>query len=415
MHVENLSVGRKGFERGGSLPAVTRALAASLLIMVCMAGLGFAQNVNSGEIRGTVTDPSGAVIPGVAVTLLNTNTGVSTELVTNSAGLYDAVSILQGAYKITFVKEGFQKLTREGITLAVGAMSVDVQLTVGAAQQEVVVTGTVAALKTETAEQSLNITAETMAALPNVNQDWGNFVKLVPGATGAASAGQGSSGTSNPGVGMAINGTLPFYSSYLVDGASIRMPHSANNDSTITFENIAELQINTSAFSSQYGGGGDVFSVISKSGGNAWHGSAYDYFQNDALNARSFFDGQKGRQRYNNFGGAFSGPMIKNKMFFYFNGDWIQHPSSSTVTDSMPTAGPRNGIFDATAFGVIYDPTTGTPFANNSIPSNRFDPVAKNIQSFYLTPNLPSITGTNNYRALVGTNAPQGRLFGRWD
>ena len=415
MHVENLSVGRKGFERGGSLPAVTRALAASLLIMVCMAGLGFAQNVNSGEIRGTVTDPSGAVIPGVAVTLLNTNTGVSTELVTNSAGLYDAVSILQGAYKITFVKEGFQKLTREGITLAVGAMSVDVQLTVGAAQQGVVVTGTVAALKTETAEQSLNITAETMAALPNVNQDWGNFVKLVPGATGAASAGQGSSGTSNPGVGMAINGTLPFYSSYLVDGASIRMPHSANNDSTITFENIAELQINKSAFSSQYGGGGDVFSVISKSGGNAWHGSAYDYFQNDALNARGFFDGQKGRQRYNNFGGAVSGPMIKNKMFFYFNGDWIQHPSSSTVTDSMPTADMRNGIFDVTAFGVIYDPTTGTPFPNNSIPSNRFDPVAKNVQSYYLTPNLPSITGTNNYRALVGTVSPQGRLFGRWD
>jgi hypothetical protein len=120
----------------------------------------------------------------VTVTLLNTNTGVSTELVTNSAGLYDAVSILQGTYKITFVKEGFQKLTREGIILAVGAISVDVQLSVGAAQQEVVVTGNIAALKTETAEQSLNITAETMAALPNVNQDWGNFVKLVPGATG---------------------------------------------------------------------------------------------------------------------------------------------------------------------------------------------------------------------------------------
>src|ERR1039458_1695338 len=153
--------------------------------------------------------------------------------------------------------------------------------------------------------------------LPSLRSTAGRSDSRTPGATGAASAGQGSSGTSNPGVGMAINGTLPFYSSYLVDGASIRMPHSANNDSTITFENIGELQINTSAFSAQYGGGGDVFSVISKSGGNAWHGSAYDYLQNDALNARGFFDGQKGRQRYNNFGGAVSGPMIKNKMFFY--------------------------------------------------------------------------------------------------
>ena len=187
----------------------SRALLVAALSLF-MAGFGLAQNTNSGEVRGTVTDPSGALIPGVTVTLLNTNTGVSTELVTNSAGLYDAVSILQGTYRITFAKEGFQKLTREGIVLAVGAMSVDVQLVVGAAQTEVVVTGTVAALKTETAEQSHNMTAETMAALPNVNQDWGNFVKLVPGATGAASAGQGSSGTSNPGVGMAINGTLPF-------------------------------------------------------------------------------------------------------------------------------------------------------------------------------------------------------------
>ncbi len=421
MYFESLSAGGRGYQRSapgprliGFWPAVARVLAAALLI-ICMAGFGLAQNTNSGDIRGTVTDASGAVVPGVAVTILNVNTGVSKELVTNSVGLYDAVSILPGQYKITFAKEGFQKLVRDGITLVVGAMSVDAQLSVGAVQQEIVVREDVPLLKTETAEQSSNMNAATMSSLPNVGQDWSNFVKLIPGATGAASAGQGSSGTSNPGVGMAINGTLPFYSSYLVDGGSIRLPHSANTDSTVTFENISELQINTSAFSAQYGGGGDVFSVISKSGANQWHGSAYDYFQNDALNARGFFDAKKGRQRYNNFGGAVSGPMLKNKMFFYFNGDWIKHPSSATNTDSMPTADMKNGIFDVGAFGIISDPTTGQPFTNNSIPSSRFDPVAAKVQSYFLTPNLPSITGTNNYRALVGTNSPQGRLFGRWD
>lgn len=422
MHVESLVAGGKGFETSapggprpiGFWPAVARVLAAALLI-ICMAGFGLAQNTNSGDIRGTVTDSSGAVVPSVAVTLLNTNTGVATELVTNSAGLYDAVSILPGQYRITFAKEGFQKVVRDGVTLAVGAISVDAQLSVGTTKQEIVVSEGAILLKTETAEQASNMTSSTMSSLPNVNQDWGNFVKLIPGAAGAAQSGQGSGGTSNPGVSMAINGTLPFYSSYLADGASIRLPHSANIDGTVTSENISELQIITSSFSAQYGGGGDVFNLITKSGANQWHGAAYDYLQNDALNARSFFDGKIGRQRYNNFGGAVSGPMIKNKMFFYFSGDWIKHPSSSTVIDSMPTDNMKKGIFDVAAFGIISDPTTGLPFGNNSIPSIRFDLVAKNVQSYFLTPNLPSITGTNNYRALVGTVAPQGRLFGRWD
>src|ERR1035438_8760178 len=107
---------------------------------------------------------------------------------------------------------------------------------------------------------------------------------------------------------MAINGTLPFYSSYLADGGSVRLPHSANIDATI-FESVSEVQINTPTFTAQYGGGGNTFNVISKSGANQWHGSAYEYLENDDLNARSFFDGQKARQRYNNFGGSVSGPI----------------------------------------------------------------------------------------------------------
>jgi hypothetical protein len=421
VHVEGHLSGAKGFKTeapGGwlirLLPAVARILPAAFLI-ICMAGFGLAQNTNSGDIRGTVTDATGAVVPGVSVTLLDLDTGVAKELVTNSVGLYDAVSILPGRYRITFVKSGFGKVVRDGVVLEVGAISVDAQLSVGAAQQQVEVTADAALLKTETAEQSSTIAAASMAALPNVTPDWQNVVKMIPGATGTPSTGQGSGGTANPGVAMSINGTMPFYSSYLADGASIRLPHSANIGDDQIFESIAEVQITTSTFTAQYGGGGDVFNLISKSGANQWHGSAYDYLQNDDLNARSFFDTQKPRQRYNDYGGSVSGPIVKNKMFFYFNVDRIANPSQSTLTASMPTAAMEAGVFDPTVFGIISDPSSGIPFPNNSIPSARFDPIAAKIQTYFLAPNLPGNLIANNYRTLGVSTSPAAKEFGRWD
>jgi hypothetical protein len=396
-----------------SAQAIGVRLLVAIVLAVGMAASALAQNANSGDIRGTVIDATGAVVPGVTVTLLNIDTGVVKALVTNSVGLYDAVSILPGQYKITFTKVGFGTVVRNGIVLTVGAISVDAQLAVGATQQEVVVTEDAVQLKTENAEQASTIAAATLDALPNVNQDWQNIVKMIPGATGAPATGQGSGGVVNPGVSSAINGTLPFYSSFLADGASIRLPHSANIGGDQIFESIAEVQITTSAFSSQYGGGGDVFNLISKSGANQWHGAAYNYLENDAFNARSFFDKTKPRQRYDNYGGAVSGPIEKNKMFFYFNFDRITHPSQSTTTTTMPTAAMLQGNFDPTAFGIISDPTTGQPFPNNSIPVARFDPVATKIQSYYPAPNLPGIT--NNFRVLISNNSPSIKEFGRWD
>jgi hypothetical protein len=381
-----------------------------LTFFLCATGLGFAQNTGSGDIRGTVTDATGATIAGVSVTLLNTDTGVSKELVTNSSGLYDAVSIVPGKYSITFAKDGFQKLQRTGIDLQVGAISVDAQLSVGAAQQQVQVTSEAPLLQTENAEQASTLQTKTMEDLPNVGQNWQNFVKMIPGATGTPASGSGSS---NPGVGVSINGTLPFYSSFLADGASIRLPHSANVDSQVS-EAVSEVQINTSTFSAVYGGGGAIFNVISKSGTNQWHGSAYEYFENNDLNARSFFDGASAaRVRYNNFGGSVGGPILKNKMFFYFDIDKIVNPNSSTSTTTVPTIAMTQGIFDPAVFGIIYDPVTGKPFPNNTIPQSRFDSVAVAIQKYYPAPNLSGIT--NNYRYLQTGNSPSLREFGRLD
>jgi Carboxypeptidase regulatory-like domain len=224
--------------------SLSKALIA-LILSLSAAISGLAQNTNSGDIRGIVTDATGAVMPGTTVTLLNTDTGVLRQLNTNAAGLYDAVSILPGQYRITFEKQGFQKVVRDGIVLSVGAISVDAQLSVGTAQQQVVVTEQAPLLVTESPEQSSNIAFNTLQELPNVTPDWQNIVKMIPGAVGAPATGQGSGGVQNPGVAVSINGTLPFYSSYLADGASIRLPHSANIGDDQIFETISQVQIIT--------------------------------------------------------------------------------------------------------------------------------------------------------------------------
>lgn len=205
--------------------------ATTLLVfsMVFPSAVGFAQNTNSGEIRGTVQDPSGASVAGVSVTILNTETGVSKELTTNDAGIYDAVSILPGHYQITFSKPGFEKLVRSGIDLPVGIITVDGVLTVGATQTEVRVTADAPLLQTEGAEQSTTLEAQVMQELPNVNQSWANFTKLLPGAAGS-------------GTGVAVNGNLPYYNNFLADGANVMLPHSANFDQMV-FEDVAEVQM----------------------------------------------------------------------------------------------------------------------------------------------------------------------------
>src|SRR5579864_1106645 len=268
-----------------------------LLLLVLTAVVGLAQNTNSVEIRGTITDASGAAVPDVSVTIVNTDTGVTKELTTNAAGIYDAVSVLPGHYQLTFTKQGFEKLVRSGVDLNVGTATVDGQLTVGGTQTEVQVTAEAPLLQTENGEQSTTLDAQTMQVLPNVNQSWANFTKLLPGAAGS-------------GTGVAVNGNLPYYNNFLADGANVMLPHSANFDQMV-FEDVAEVQMNTSTFSAQYGVGGAVFNQISKGGGNQWHGSAYEYFQNDDLNSRNFFSATVPFQRFDNFGGTVGGPILK--------------------------------------------------------------------------------------------------------
>jgi hypothetical protein len=388
------------------------------LVLMFGTGAAFTQSTNSGDIRGSVTDQGGAFIPDATITVLNVDTGVSKDYTTNKDGFYDTSSILTGSYKLTFVKTGFEKFVRGPITLEVGTITVNAKLQVGSATEEVVVNADVPLLSTESGEQSVVLSDKTMNALPQVGPDWENFMFLLPGATNTAWSGVGS---------ISINGNLP-YSNVLQNGVSQTLP-SSQNATVANFENVAEVQVSMSSFSAQYGIGGMIFNQITKSGTNQFHGSAYDYIQNDAMNANGYgFLSQPTVPyiRQNHFGGDIGGPVLRKKMFFFFNYDQVvDHGSANDSTNSVPTPAVMGGDF--TGLWTIYDPTTqviatdsqGNPYpirqsfqqeyGSNAIPPAMIDSLAKTFQQFFPVPS--GTTCKNNLSTLQpGCIIPGGKF-----
>ncbi len=428
--------------------------ALAFCLLLGMSGPAFSQSRNTGEIRGTVA-AGGAVVPGVTVTLTNIDTGETRNFLTNQDGIYDTVSTPAGNYNISFTAKGFKKLVRGPFTLQVDVITENASLEVGSVSETVTVTAEGAPLlETETAHLGTIFEAKTIGELPQIGagitgNDWANFNILLPGAAGTTSApGAEGSGSYNAGDAIAINGNLPNYANYLQDGAVVQLPVSNNVDNTL-FEAVQEVQITTSSFSAEYGIGGAVFNQITKGGTNGFHGSAYEFWQNDILNASPFFPipGPNGTfvkaktpyLRYDEWGGSVGGPIIKNKLFFYFVRDKIYNMgASSTHVSTVPTLAERGmgaanpGAFDFSGNPTIYDPTsagvggTRTAFPGNVIPGTMVDPVAAKILSYYPLPNATGSAQTvngvlypgdiaNNFTFTASAPNPNLRYFGRID
>lgn len=406
----------------------------SALLSAAWLGVAFAQSTNSGDLRGTVTDTSGASLPEVKVTVTNTATGISKNYMTNQEGLYDTSSIVVGNYQILFEKGGFSKFERSGVTVEVGTTMVNAQLTIGSVNQSVVVDSeNVPLLNTTDAEQSTTLDAKTMRELPLVGSptvDWENYTTLMPGTTTTSSYTYGATGIEN----VSSNGNLP-YSSMLNDGASAILAQSGNANALI-FETIDQVKASTSTFSAQYGVGGIIFNQITKGGTDSFHGAAYEFWQNDALDARSYFNLKTvPLLRYNNFGASIGGPILKKRLFFFFDYDQIVDHTQSTGFETEPTLAMRAGDF--TGQRTVYDPTTQTvvqtasgpvvqrqSFASeynngNKIPSGLFDTAAVATANYFPLPNVPGTTingiTTNNYYYQVANTAPQVSYFVRSD
>ena len=415
----------------------------------------FAQSRNTGEIRGTVTDSSGAALAGASITLTNIDTGEVKSFVTNGQGIYDTVSTPAGNYKISFSANGFKNFVRQPVVLQVDVITENATLEVGQATETVNVTAEGAPLlDTETSYQGAVFDAKTINQLPQIGagitgNDWANFNIYLPGASSAPSqpVSEGS-GAYNAGDAVSINGNLPNYANYLQDGGVVQLPVSNNVDNTV-FEAVSEVQITTSSFSAEYGIGGAVFNQITKGGTNTWHGSGYEYWQNDILNAAPHFGipnssggvtPQKvGKLRYDEYGGSVGGPIIKDKLFVFFVADKIYNNGAASATlGTTPTLAEigkgtaHPGAYDFTGLPTLYDPTscntpgcTRTSFAAentgslagvNAIPGNRIDSVAAKMLALYPAPNVGAAGAlSNNFSTTLPAPNPNLRFFGRVD
>jgi len=404
----------------------------------------FAQNRNMGEIRGTVTDSSGARVAGAHVGVKNTQTGIVIKVVSDATGTYNAPLLVPGDYAIEFSKEGYKKFVRQGITLHVEIVTVDAVLVVGAVNETVTVTADIPLVQTETSDRSAVFTEATINDLPNVGRAWfditGQLPGVNPGGQGANGAGQDASGSF-----VGINGNPGWEENFMTDGGVNTSPSSQNPLNMVPLDDIAEVDISTSNFGAEYGGGVAALNVITKSGGNQFHGSLYDFEQNDALGeAINYFATSALPLRWHMFGGTIGGPIRRNKAFFFFSYQSNPNITYSPSFYTFPTQSMTQGDFSAflgpqetdshgnliynpcttpTPYGPllanqIYQPNTWqtvtyqqpgggpsdfngqpvtcrTPYAGNIITTS-FDPVAKNIQAYF--PSIPDSAGlANNY------------------
>lgn len=361
----------------------------TLLLLTALTGPAAAQNRNAGEIRGTVMDSTSASVPGVSVSITNVDTGVIQQFTTNGAGVYVAPAVLAGNYTITFVKDGFRRLVRSGVSLGVQTITVDAQLEVGQLTQEVSVVAAVPLVQTENAERSSTLQSSTLKELPLVGRNSYALTGILPGVN--IGSGNNASGDS-----VGFNGTASYQGNFTIDGGSAVRPTSQNLGTSVPVEAIEEMNFRTSNFGAEYGNGVAVISVITKSGTNSFRGSLFEYLQNNAFNARNYFLATVPAYRWHQYGGTIGGPIKRDRTFFFFSYQAERRVDYTGPFLSVPTQAMRNGDFSG--MPTLYDPATlaqvngqwtRQPLPGNMIPANRIDSVAKNMQAYYALPNLP--------------------------
>jgi carboxypeptidase family protein len=398
-------------------------LSAAVVLVLCF---GLALQVQgqtfTASLLGTVTDPTGSVVPGARISLLNEATNVKQqEKVTDARGAYLFTLLPPGSYRMTVEMTGFQTSVRTGLILQVQQQAeVNVTLSVGDVSTSVAVEGETPRLDTVSATLGRVVENRSLQSMPLTSRSILDLANLTPGVVGSP-AGTGSNFVSN--------GVRNSTTDMLVDGTTVALHEQGGGATDIKFrptvELVQEFKVQTNSLSAEYGfTGGTVISAVTKSGTNQLHGSAFDYLRNSALNANDFFSNRAGRtivpSRQNQFGGSIGGPVYlpriydgRNKTFFFFHHEGTKTANQTTSTQTLPTALEKAGDFSQTmdANGrviQIFDPynvssASGAPlraaFPGNVIPSSRFNPVAAAAIKFYPDPNQPGLpfTRLSNY------------------
>src|SRR3982074_359898 len=325
-------------------------LATFLILLILPSVLSSAQ-VAGATLSGTITDSSGGVLPGTEVVITNVATGVTSKVTTNSDGFYISANLLPGEYNVTVSAKGYTPEERTGILLTVGAQQVfDLTLKVGSASKEVmVVTAEAPAVQLNSSDISAVVNATTVRELPLNGRSWTDLATLQPGVNRIQTQPDFSAGTDrgNRGFGqqLTISGARPQQNNYRLDGVSLNdyangAPGSVLGGS-LGVDAIQEFSVLTSNYSAEYGKtSGGVVNAVTRSGTNQFHGSAYEFLRNSALDTRNFFDAS-GKPtppfKRNQFGGAVGGPIVKNHTFFFVDYEGTRQSKGITTVATVPS------------------------------------------------------------------------------
>jgi hypothetical protein len=370
---------------------------------------------------GTVTDGSGARIPGATITIVNRDTNLTLTTVSNENGSYTVANVLPGTYDLKVSLQGFKEFVQQRVPVATAAISrVDARLEVGQLSESITVQSEVQLLKTDKADTGSSFSSKEIEDLPLPEfRNYQSLLDLVPGSTPSEFQ-NAEIDTPARALSTSINGTNRNNNSTRVDGATNQftwLPHHTLY--VAPAETIATVNVSTGSFSANQGlAGGAAVTVITKSGTNRLQGSGFAFYTDQSLRARTFFAKRNNTPKLPTNphidGGTLGGPIVRNKLFYFgaFEGQYRNTAGESIYT--VPTLKMRNGDFSEAlnnngSLQLIYDPLTGDidgrgrqAFAGNVIPAGRLDAIARRINEFYPLPNGPG-TSSNYFKEYIST------------
>src|SRR5690349_16840484 len=395
----------------------------------------YAQTTTVGTISGTVRDEKGAVVPKAEVSIQSEGTGTSRTVTADDNGFFLAPSLPAGVYTVSTAPRGFKKTIASGVDLHVSANRVvNLDWQVGEVSETVSVSSTATPIETRSGEISSLIAEKQVTELPLNGRNYAQLALMVPGVSPVTQAGAGGAfGTQGTGldshVDMSVNGNQSNANMWTVDG--VNNMDVGSNATLLVFpsiDSIQEFRVERNSFSAEYGQAqGAVINLITKGGSNTFHGTAFEFLRNDALNAEDFFLKSAGQPkpplRYNNYGFNLSGPIYvprfgeggksiwkgKDRAFFFWNEEWRRESRSLTspIRALVPTLAERTGDFSGALTDALpFNPFTCVPattfdaahcqrFPGNKIPAGLLSPAGLAILKFFPAPNTPLSGGVN--------------------
>src|SRR5690348_1650613 len=357
-------------------------------ILLILAGtLSCVAQTTQGGIVGAIRDEKGANIAGAKVTVTNTATGLQRETTTTANGLFRLMALPTGTYQMKAEAPGFATSTTAAIEVGVDQIrTLDVMLHVGVQNQTVEVQADATLTQTETSKRGEIIDNRKVEDLPLNGRDFAQLARLNPGVAVSAGGGGQQGGEGNV-SGFSSNGQRSTSNNFLVDGVDNNNYFAGEAAQLPSIDSIQEFEVQTNTFAAEYGrNSGSVVNLVTKSGTNALHGSAFEFFRNDVLDARNYFNDQRFRKsalRLNQFGGTLGGPILKNRTFFFLNYEGFRRTAGITRITNVPTLAQRAGHFtdsNGNPITIAVDPTSSAVF--NLFPQpNLNDPAGNFISS----------------------------------